>query len=59
MRNVVHAPQLEAAVACLVEAEVPIKRLLLTVDLARQGLDEGAAIPLQRWTQTLADLSLS
>lgn len=51
--------QLEAAVACLVEAEVPIKRLLLTVDLARQGLAEGAAIPLQRWTQTLADLSLS
>ena len=51
--------QLEAAVACLVEAEVPIKRLLLTVDLARQGLQEGQHIPLARWTQTLADLSLS
>lgn len=44
---------------CLVEAEVPIKRLLLTVDLARQGVAEGQFIPLQRWTQVLADLSLS
>ena len=51
--------QLDAAVGCLVEAEVPIKRLLLTVDLARQGVEEGQFIPLQRWTQVLADLSLS
>lgn len=51
--------QLDAAVGCLVEAEVPIKRLLLTVDLARQGVAEGGFIPLQRWAQVLADLSLS
>ena len=50
--------QLEAAASCLVEAEVPIKRLLLLLDLARQGVPEGSHIPLDRWMQVLQDLSL-
>ncbi len=51
--------QLEAAVACLADAEVPMKRLLLLVDLARQGITDGQYIPVQRWSQVLTDLSLS
>lgn len=51
--------QVEAAVAGLAEAEVPIKRLLLLVDLARQGVPAGAPIPLERWHQVLRDLSLN
>lgn len=51
--------QLQAAVASLAEAEVPMKRLLLLVDLARQGVADGQYIPLDRWTQVLTDLSLS
>ena len=50
--------QLEAAASCLTEAEVPIKRLLLLLDLARQGVPEGSHIPLERWMQVLHDLSL-
>ena len=50
--------QLEAAASCLTEAEVPIKRLLLLLDLARQGVPEGSHIPLDRWMQVLQDLSL-
>lgn len=51
--------QVGAAVAGLVEAEVPIKRLLLLLDLARQGVPAGAPIPLARWNQVLRDLSLN
>ncbi len=51
--------QLDAAVASLAEQEVPMKRLLLLVDLARQGVPDGQHIPLQRWIQVLTDLSLS
>lgn len=50
--------QLEAAASCLTESEVPIKRLLLLVELARQGVPEGSPIPLERWMQVLQDLSL-
>ncbi|CAL5222767.1 g5179 [Coccomyxa viridis] len=49
---------LEAAASCLTEAEVPIKRLLLLLELARQGVPEGSHIPLDRWMQVLHDLSL-
>ena len=38
---------------------VPIKRLLLLVELARQGVPEDQHIPLQHWTQALKGLSLS
>jgi vesicle-fusing ATPase len=57
--EVVCVLQLDAAVACLLDPKVPIKRLLLLVELARQGIPEGQHIPLQRWTQVLSDLSLS
>ncbi|CAL8461921.1 g1452 [Coccomyxa elongata] len=50
---------LDAAVASLAEQEVPMKRLLLLVDLARQGVPDGQHISLQRWIQVLTDLSLS
>ncbi|CAK0783695.1 hypothetical protein CVIRNUC_006894 [Coccomyxa viridis] len=48
----------EAAAAYLAEPETPIKRLLLLLDLARQGVPEGSHIPLERWSQVLRDLSL-
>ena len=51
--------QAGAAVAGLADAQVPIKRLLLLLDLARQGVPAGAHIPLARWHQVLADLSLN
>ena len=51
--------QVSAAVAVLAEAEVPIKRLLLLVDLARQGVPAGTPIPLQRWHEVLRDLALN
>ncbi len=50
--------QVEAAAAYLAEPETPIKRLLLLLDLARQGVPEGSHIPLERWSQVLRDLSL-
>ena len=49
---------MEAAAAYLAEPETPIKRLLLLLDLARQGVPEGSHIPLERWSQVLRDLSL-
>lgn len=47
---------LEAAVAELPDM-IPIKRLLLLLDLARQDLpDEQTRVPLAKWTQVLNDL---
>ncbi|KAK9840836.1 hypothetical protein WJX81_007964 [Elliptochloris bilobata] len=57
--NAFEPSQVGAAVAGLAEAEVPIKRLLLLVDLARQGVPAGAPIPLERWHQVLRDLALN
>lgn len=55
-----HHPQLDAAVAELPDPEVPIKRLLLLLDLARQGqADEERAVPLERWSAVLRDLGVS
>ena len=52
--------QLGAAVAELVDPEVPIKRLLLLLDLARQGQpEEERAASLTRWAQVLRDLAVS
>jgi hypothetical protein len=43
----------------LLEPEVPVKRLLLLVELARQGLEAGRrAVPLARWTQIIQDLAM-
>ena len=37
----------------------PIKRLLLLLDLARQGQpEEESAVPIARWTKVIQDLSL-
>ncbi len=52
--------QLDAAVAELVEDQVPIKRLLLLLDLARQGQgEEQRAASLTRWANVLRDLAVS
>lgn len=54
------ACQLDAAVAELPDADVPIKRLLLLLDLARQGqpADQPQA-SITRWAQVLRDLAVS
>lgn len=44
----------------LTDPEVPIKRLLLLLDLARQGqAEEERAASLTRWAQILRDLAVS
>ena len=54
------ALQLDAAVAELLDPEVPLKRLLLLLDLARQGqAEEERAASLTRWSQVLRDLANS
>ena len=51
------APQdLDAAVAEL-GGEVPIKRLLLLLDLARQGQGGDERVPLTRWAAVLSELA--
>jgi vesicle-fusing ATPase len=52
--------QLDAAVAELLDPEVPLKRLLLLLDLARQGqAEEERTVSLTRWSQVLRDLANS
>lgn len=52
--------QLDAAVGELIDPEVPIKRLLLLLDLARQGQpEEERAASLTRWVQVLRDLAVA
>lgn len=44
----------------LPDPEVPIKRLLLLLDLARQGqAEEERGVPLPRWSAVLRDLGVS
>lgn len=44
----------------LIDPEVPIKRLLLLLDLARQGQpEEEQAASLTRWVQVLRDLAVA
>lgn len=45
------------AVASLIETQMPIKRLLLLLDMARQDVLEGAPTPLMKWNQTIRDVS--
>eukprot|EP00798_Chlamydomonas_sp_ICE-L_P014964 gene14964-21021_t len=48
------------AVDCLAShagKRVPLKKLLLWVEMAKQGLEPGAFIPLDQWSQVLRDLS--
>jgi vesicle-fusing ATPase len=50
--------ELEVAVLEVGEG-VPVKRLLLLVDLARQGQgEEETGVPIARWTQVIRDLSM-
>lgn len=52
--------ELDVAVQEITDDAVPIKRLLLLLDLARQGLkEEEATVSIGRWTRVLQDLSLS
>lgn len=49
--------EVDMAVASLVDAQVPIKRLLTLVDLAMQSVPKGSKhIPGQVWAQVLQDL---
>ena len=45
------------AVASLLEPELPIKRLLLLLEMARQAAPGSPTIPLQHWAQVLRDLA--
>lgn len=46
------------AVASLLEPEMSIKRLLLLLELAREGLQDGQPIPMQQWQQILRDFAM-
>ena len=43
--------------ASLIEPEMPIKRLLLLLEMARQAAPNSQTIPVQHWAQVLRDLS--
>ena len=50
--------QVDMAVASIIEPEVPIKRLLMLLEMARQGaLSDTATIPITHWSQVLRDLA--
>jgi hypothetical protein len=56
----VRCVQLEEAVGTLLDVDMPMKRLLLLFDLARQGLPEGQlAVPVGRWAKVIQDLAIS
>lgn len=45
------------AVANILEAELPIKRLLMLLEMARQGVLDTDTIPITHWSQVLRDLA--
>eukprot|EP00884_Botryococcus_braunii_P005505 jgi/Botrbrau1/14956/Bobra.0018s0059.1 len=49
--------EVDAAVASLVDPDISIKRLLLLLEMARQGAEAGARIPVLHWNQVLKDLA--
>ena len=49
--------QVDMAVANILEAEVPIKRLLMLLEMARQGSGDTGTIPITHWSQVLRDLA--
>eukprot|EP00891_Asterochloris_glomerata_P007298 jgi/Astpho2/7298/fgenesh1_pm.00113_%23_29_t len=52
------APQeMDMAVASLTDTSMSMKRLLLLIDMARQGLPEGTPIPIAKWSQVIRDVS--
>lgn len=58
--SLLYSLQLDAAVGELLEPEVPVKRLLLLLDLAKQGqTEEERSVPVTRWSQVLRDLAVA
>ena len=55
--EVVCCTQVNMAVASLIDSQMPIKRLLLLLDMARQDVPAGAPIPLSKWNQTIRDVA--
>ena len=51
------ALQVDMAVANILEEEVPIKRLLMLLEMARQGVSHTDTIPITHWSQVLRDLA--
>ena len=49
--------QVNMAVASLIESQMPIKRLLLLLDIARQDVPAGSPTPLMNWNQTIRDVA--
>jgi len=49
--------QVNMAVASLIESQMPIKRLLLLLDIARQDVPAGSPAPLMKWNQTIRDVA--
>ena len=54
--EVVTCMQVNMAVASLIDSQMPIKRLLLLLDMARQDVPAGSPIPLSKWNQTIRDV---
>ncbi|KAL0035187.1 hypothetical protein WJX79_005010 [Trebouxia sp. C0005] len=49
--------EVNMAVASLIESQMPIKRLLLLLDIARQDVPAGSPTPLMNWNQTIRDVA--
>ena len=49
--------QVDMAMANILEAEVPVKRLLMLLEMARQGIPDNSTIPIPHWSQVLRDLA--
>ena len=50
--------QVDMAIASLLEPEMAIKRLLLLLELAREGLQDGQAVPMGQWQQVLREFAM-
>jgi vesicle-fusing ATPase len=55
--NLQDIPDAVEALTSTTSKLVPIKKLLLWLEMAKQGLEPGQKIPLPVWRQVLADLS--
>eukprot|EP00192_Tetraselmis_astigmatica_P006746 CAMPEP_0117653924 /NCGR_PEP_ID=MMETSP0804-20121206/3461_1 /TAXON_ID=1074897 /ORGANISM="Tetraselmis astigmatica, Strain CCMP880" /LENGTH=722 /DNA_ID=CAMNT_0005460153 /DNA_START=175 /DNA_END=2343 /DNA_ORIENTATION=- len=52
------ASEVDEAVSFLLDSEVPMKRLLLLLEMARQDQTSGQRIPMERWRTCLTDLNM-
>ena len=50
------ALQVDMAVASLLDPEMPIKRLLLLLDMARQDMKGQEHIPIAHWSQVVREI---